>query len=373
MDSFLWGPSYETGLPAVDSQHRRLVQMLNGLSQELVIADRNCEQHVEELLQNLISYTQYHFTTEDELMTRWGVDLRHVTPHRLEHQRFCEDVLFMTRQKVVRDDRKSKSLLEFLIHWLAYHILGSDVNMARQVQAIEAGSSPAEAYAMGQKALSDSTRPLVTALGKLFQHLSLRNRELARLNENLEKIVAERTRELVKANVDLEILALTDVLTGLPNRRHAMRQLQALWREAAKEGGALACVLADADGFKTINDTFGHDAGDEVLCRLAQELSHAVRSDDIVCRLGGDEFLIICPHTPLSGALHIAELTRAKIADLRVPAGDRFWQGSISVGVASNVGKVTSVDDLLKAADVGVYLAKNAGRNCVRSSQACLT
>jgi hemerythrin len=209
----------------------------------------------------------------------------------------------------------------------------------------------------------------VAALNGLFQLVSRRNKALSALNQNLEAMVEDRTRELVKANADLEILALTDVLTELPNRRHAMLQLHELWKEAGQLNGNLACMMIDADRFKSINDTYGHDAGDRVLKRLAQELQHSVRSDDIVCRMGGDEFLIICPYTPLDGALHVAELTRANIAGLRVQAGVGFWQGSISVGVAANSGETVSVDDFLKAADEAVYMAKNAGGNCVRSRQ----
>lgn len=91
---------------------------------------------------------------------------------------------------------------------------------------------------------------------------------------------------------------------------------------------------------------------------VAHELQHSVRSDDIVCRMGGNEFLIICPNTPLEGALIVAELTREKIASLTVPAGDGFWSGSISVGVASNSKDICSVDDLLKAGDDAAYMAK---------------
>jgi len=162
---------------------------------------------------------------------------------------------------------------------------------------------------------------------------------------------------------------LTDVLTELPNRRHALLQLHHLWKETRQSRGHLACMIIDADGFKTINDTYGHDAGDIVLKRLARELQHSVRSDDIVCRMGGDEFLIICPNTPLEGALYIAEQTKENIAGLRIPAAEGVWPGSISVGVVANGNDMSSIDDLLKAADDAVYMAKNDGRNCVRTRQ----
>ena len=127
-------------------------------------------------------------------------------------------------------------------------------------------------------------------------------------------------------------------------------------------------MMVDADGFKVINDTYGHDAGDVVLKRLAQELRHSVRSDDIVCRLGGDEFIVICPNTDIEGALFLGEQIRGKITSLRVHVGDGFWIGSASIGVACTVQENTKeVNALLKAADEAVYEAKRCGRNCVKS------
>jgi hemerythrin len=368
MESFTWGTNFEIGIQEVDDQHRKLVELVNSLGVQLAentIADR----HVENLLQELVKYTQYHFKEEEVLMLRYGLDRRHCEQHISAHKGFIGDVTCMVLQSKKGDVDGGKSLLEFLIHWLAYHILGCDKNMARQITAIDSGVSPAEACVAEEKNVSESTEPLLAALNGLFQQVSERNKELALLNQNLETIVKERTRELIKANADLEILALTDVLTELPNRRHALLQLNHLWKEARQLNTHLACMIIDADGFKTVNDTFGHDAGDTVLKRLAQELQHSVRSDDIVCRMGGDEFLILCSNTPLEGVLYIAEQTRANIAKLRVSAGQGYWPGSISVGVAVNSDDLSSIDDLLKAADDAVYMAKNDGRNCVRTRQ----
>lgn len=100
--------------------------------------------------------------------------------------------------------------------------------------------------------------------------------------------------------------------------------------------------------------------------RLSRQLRYALRTDDVVCRLGGDEFLIICPATPLDGALQIAEATRQQIADMHVAVGDGGeWAGSISVGVAVRTADMQTPEDLIKAADEGVYLSKRKGRNRV--------
>ena len=127
-------------------------------------------------------------------------------------------------------------------------------------------------------------------------------------------------------------------------------------------------MMIDADGFKLINDRFGHDAGDTVLNQLAKRLKEAVRNDDVVCRLGGDEFLVICPVTPLKGAMLVAELVRKSVAELKVRAGEGEWRGSISVGVASRAPNIKSYEALIKSADEGVYAAKRAGRNCIRTT-----
>ena len=179
------------------------------------------------------------------------------------------------------------------------------------------------------------------------------------------RALLRKTLDLSEANQKLGELASTDVLTGLSNRRHAMQILERLWAESIESNIPLACMMIDADGFKEINDNYGHDAGDIVLCELAKELQYAVRTDDIVCRLGGDEFLIICPNTNKEGAMHIANMTHTKISGLTVEVDGGAWQGSISVGVAIKTDSMQTLGELIKAADRGVYAAKEAGKNCV--------
>ena len=183
----------------------------------------------------------------------------------------------------------------------------------------------------------------------------------------LEKKVRERTEELHRANQALTEISLTDALTGLPNRRHALKQLKTLWEESTFSGSPISVMMIDADHFKEVNDTCGHDAGDLVLSELAKALRHAVRTDDLVSRLGGDEFLIICPNTGRSGGQQIAETVRKKVSDMRVPTGDGYWNGSVSIGVAVRNPDMQTFESLIKAADKGVYAAKQAGKNCVRT------
>jgi hemerythrin len=255
------------------------------------------------------------------------------------------------------------------MHWLAYHILGMDQNMARQLELIGQGTDPGEAFDLAEKESDSSTEPLLKALSGLFEQVSAQNRELQQLNQGLEKKVDERTRELSRANAVLEAMSLTDSLTELPNRRHAMGMLDVLWNDAIKNSLDLVCIMIDADHFKQVNDSCGHDAGDEVLKELARTLLHSFRNDDVVCRLGGDEFFVICPSTDLAGGMKIAEDTRQRVCEMRVATGGDPWLGSISVGVAARTAQMQQPDELVKKADESAYAAKHAGKNCVRKVQ----
>lgn len=368
MEIFCWNPSFVTGLAKVDEQHGRLVDLINRFGDLILRQDEVPPREIEAIFAELADYARYHFSEEERLMSESRLDDRHIEQHRQAHANFLDDVTLLHEATTTRPDT-AKSLLQFLTHWLAYHILGLDRSMARQIAAIESGCSAAEAYQRDAPSSDPATNALLTALNGLFHQVSERNRELIELNRTLEARVAERTQALREANQLLEDQANTDMLTGLPNRRYAMHCFTQEWLASARDGTPLSCMMIDADGFKQINDTYGHDAGDVVLQTLATCLRHAVRTDDIICRLGGDEFLVICPRTPLEGALKLAENIRSEVAALNVRTGSGAWRGSISVGVASREERMTRVEDLMKSADEGVYLAKRHGRNCVASIQ----
>lgn len=365
MDSFIWDKHFVTGLEEVDKQHHHLVDVINQFGELLTQLKGVAFEDIENVFGELAAYAQYHFKEEETLMDAVKLDSRHIQHHQREHNNFLQEVTQMHAAITPDDPGKAKSLLNFLIYWLAYHILGSDQSMAKQIFSIRSGNSAAEAYLAEERMKEGAVEPLLHALNGLFHQVSERNRELLALNQTLESRVEERTQELAVANQQLEVIALTDVLTGLPNRRHALQCLAQAWNESVKENSPLSCMMIDADDFKQINDNYGHDAGDEVLRQLARNLKYTVRTDDIVCRLGGDEFFVICTHTQLEGAIQLAEKLRLAINALRVPAGSGEWHGSISIGVAARKAKMENFDQLIKAADDGVYSAKKKGRNCV--------
>ena len=368
MEAFQWNHCFVTGLDTVDEQHRRLVDVINRFGVLVMRQEGASGAELQGVFAELAAYAQYHFAEEEALMLAARVDARHLAEHRQIHARFIDEVTLLHRNLPADSQQAARSLLQFLTQWLAYHILGSDQFMAKQIAAIRAGARPGDAYADDAPTKDPAIGTLLAALNGLFQQVSERNRELMQLNKTLEDRVAERTLALTDANQRLEDLANTDTLTGLPNRRYALRSFALEWEAAKRNGTPLACMMIDADGFKLINDTYGHEAGDVVLRALSMRLQHAMRTDDIVCRLGGDEFLIICAGTPPDAALKLAEKIRQEIAALRVPAGAGEWRGSISVGVACRTPGMNRLEDLMQAADQGVYAAKRNGRNCVASA-----
>lgn len=366
MEQFVWDSYFETGLAEVDLRHHGLVDLINRFGDLLLRPHAVEAGEVARVLGDLADYALLHFTEEEQLMARSGLDPRHVQSHIAKHAGFLSEVRL--RSATFSNTAAAMELHEFLVSWLAFHILGVDQQMARQIAAIQAGASAQTAFRSLARAEDPATAALVRAMDRLFQQVSRRNRELFELNQSLEARVEQRTRELSEANLRLEGLALTDTLTGLANRRAAMHRLNAEWQAGQTEDRPLACIMIDLDNFKTINDSCGHDVGDEVLRCLARALSQALRTDDTLCRLGGDEFLVICSRTPLPGALQLAEELRREVNATRWPMALDDWPVSISVGVAVRGADMASPDDLLKAADQGLYAAKRSGRNRVATA-----
>ena len=178
----------------------------------------------------------------------------------------------------------------------------------------------------------------------------------------------KRYTDVLRSNLDQSLeLAVTDPLTGLHNRRYMSGQLSNLVRRAGRGGEPVAALLVDIDHFKLINDSFGHDVGDEVLREFAVRLATNVRAIDLACRYGGEEFVVIMPETSLETAHRIAERLRVHVAGspFRVSKVGEPLNVTISIGVACTTGVEDTPDSLLKRADEAVYDAKAAGRNQV--------
>ncbi|RAK51007.1 PleD family two-component system response regulator [Phenylobacterium deserti] len=182
------------------------------------------------------------------------------------------------------------------------------------------------------------------------------------------QIRRKRYTDYLRNNLDHSLeLAVTDQLTGLHNRRYMAGQLEALLQRAAMGGEPVAVLAIDIDHFKKINDSFGHDVGDEVLREFAVRLASNVRAVDLPVRYGGEEFVVVMPDTHLEDAERIAERIRLHVAGspFRIMDGQELLSVTISIGVAASLGGESRPEPLLKRADAAMYEAKASGRNRV--------
>ena len=198
-----------------------------------------------------------------------------------------------------------------------------------------------------------------------FEELQARVRAMLRIKA-LQDELKRRERELAAANEKLTHIAVTDVLTGLYNRRHLEQRLREMFDHSLRLHEPLAVVMFDLDHFKDINDSFGHQAGDAVLRDVASLLRQAVREIDRIGRYGGEEFMAILPGTVLDAAVTFAERARQEVAEhlFRCEAGT--IRCTLSCGVAAwPHPRIQHREDLVKAADDALYVAKARGRNRV--------
>lgn len=202
---------------------------------------------------------------------------------------------------------------------------------------------------------------LLAAGGAMY---ALRVRGARSREQELLRLVQERTEQLEEANRRLEEMSFLDGLTDVANRRQFEQILDMEWRRAVRSGAPLSLILADIDHFKQFNDTNGHQAGDRCLRDVATLLDSIVqRAGDQVARYGGEEFAAMLPETDVQGAEQIAERMRKAVESLETGGG----RVTVSIGVATIVaGETRTADSLVGAADAALYDAKRAGRNTVR-------
>ena len=200
---------------------------------------------------------------------------------------------------------------------------------------------------------------LLCSAGLLLANSLIRND----LNKNLYLAVDKINTTAIKAEV-LEKFAYTDTLTGLFNRRHFIELAQIPLEKAKRYGSKCYAMMLDLDFFKKVNDTYGHLAGDEVLANAAMVMKNTLRSYDILCRYGGEEFVVFVSETTKEAAQHLAERIREAVATtpciyncIKIPI-------TVSIGMAASFPDCT-IESLIDKADKALYAAKEAGRNCV--------
>jgi two-component system cell cycle response regulator len=191
-----------------------------------------------------------------------------------------------------------------------------------------------------------------------------KNELMARVRTQIrKKRYAERLRDNAQKSIEM---AITDALTGLYNRRYMESHAGALVEQATSRGKPLTVLVLDIDYFKSINDSLGHDAGDDVLREFAIRIRKSIRGIDLACRYGGEEFVVLMPETDMAVATMVAERLRRRMAGEPFPIqqGARQIEVTISIGIAA-LGQGDTAATVLKRADQALYRAKRDGRNRV--------
>lgn len=198
-----------------------------------------------------------------------------------------------------------------------------------------------------------------------FAELRARINSMLRI-KGLQEALEERERELLEVNERLRHMSQTDGLTGLDNRRHIEERLREMWEHGQRLHEPVACVMADLDKFKSVNDTYGHQAGDAVLKQLALILKREAREIDRIGRYGGEEFMLLLPGTVLDSAVTFAERVRKEVEGHTFTFEGGSLRRTASFGVSAwPHPRIRDCEVLVRAADDALYVAKETGRNRV--------
>ena len=245
--------------------------------------------------------------------------------------------------------------------FLAYRIT------ARVVRPIGHLSDAARRLALGETDFEipeHSSRDEIGLLTRTFNDMIQKQRRHRKENEETHRYLKDHNDRLQQANEVLNQLSITDGLTKLHNHRFFQDHLTREIRRVERTAEPLAILIMDIDDFKRLNDRLGHAAGDEVLMRIADILTGAVRASDLCARYGGEEFVILAPNTDAQGAYALAEKVRTSIAESSFIVDDslRPLRATISIGVAAFCGNRKR---FFQKADQALYRAKADGKNCV--------
>jgi diguanylate cyclase (GGDEF)-like protein len=202
----------------------------------------------------------------------------------------------------------------------------------------------------------------------LYNEVLALKAQVARLSDELARRQLERT-ELNQVIHELTELSLRDPLTGLFNRRGLEERLVEEFARARRYGAPLSLIMIDIDHFKRVNDTHGHAVGDIAIGHVAKLLIKGRRASDISARYGGEELVLLLPHTPLEGAMSLAERLRYQIEQTPYRAGEAQDHLTASLGVAMYDRAMREPMELLEAADRALYRSKREGRNRVSLAQ----
>ncbi len=220
-------------------------------------------------------------------------------------------------------------------------------------------------------------KPVYIAVVRDITEKKKTEQQLQQFSQELERRVIERTTELantnaklrheiterIKAQHELVLQATHDSLTGLPNRTMFNEQLEIRLHSASRHNSKLTLLFMDLDGFKTVNDSHGHEVGDKLLVEIAKRLSECVRKEDIIARMGGDEFTLLLSELRQIDDVHIVAEKLIESVNRPVRIGDHICHVGISIGISQYPRCADDADKLLRLADDAMYAAKEAGKN----------
>lgn len=284
-----------------------------------------------------------------------------------------------------RAKERQQSMLSPSLRWFSQHIsrfgLAGSIVLVTTVACITATAICFLAYALtGLDPFADPPLHLFLPISvpwlvtpPLAYPLVYTIRSLQRLQQELDEAnLAVATFERQRLEIEGRLLeaATTDYLTGLYGRRAFFEAARREFARARRNGGTFSILILDLDHFKSVNDSYGHDAGDKALQLVSSVMVRMVRVVDLPARLGGEEFAVLLPETDAAEALGVAERLRLAIAGSDVQSKGGKFRVTASIGVATLSPLDQEPDHLIKAADQALFRAKSRGRNCVEPSEA---
>ena len=354
-----WNKNFEIGIDEIDNQHKKLVELLNNLAYALT-EEETIE--IENAFSQLAQYSQYHFESEEVIWKKYLKDSALVVSHQKSHESFLPKVIEIRNQNNNLQNTIEEIVL-FLVRWLAFHIIDEDKRLSLIIHSMEEGKDIKEASYISDEIMSGSMKIMIETILSMYENLSLKAIEL--IKEKKARLKAEK--ELKSLNVKLEKLSVTDQLTGLYNRRHFEEIFNKELQKCKRDKSYFNVILFDIDHFKKLNDTYGHNIGNEALIEVSNCLKKNLkRGCDYIFRIGGEEFVIIVINEDLENLINITKILQKEIqksAILNEKSSVSKYL-TISAGLVSIIpSQKDNINTIMKLVDDKLYEAKEQGRN----------
>ena len=368
---FPWNDNFEVGVADIDEQHRILVDFINRIC-SCALNDENHYELIEALLGELVDYTRYHFKFEENYYQENRILKPLLDKHKENHAGLISQVQSLKENFDVTTEENSglDKILTTLVLWLTNHILNDDMRMCSIASLLKNGVPEDEVEEIADKELNGAKGSISKVMISMANVSSASFKELRReitYRRKLESQLKDEISVRKEAEEKLKYLALHDALTGLPNRYLFEELCDAALRLAQRNKLEQAILFVDIDGFKKINDTLGHNAGDELLVLIGERLEKCVRNSDVVARIGGDEFVAHLAGTcsEQNAKLVASKMVKTISTPFELAAG--VANVGASVGIALFPDNGDSAETLLKKSDEAMYVAKKTGKNTFKS------